>query len=229
MKTYCLVIDDDNQEKYFKSEVQDVLCKDHIDLVPMFVNPKDRKYMTANHLGFDKNLIVQDCMNIIRDTNTSIVISDYNIATENDKFNGLDILNSINEKRPDLYKILYSGAQIKEAIKKLGQSLIKEISPNTQIVETIKSRIYDMVNTKKYAEKVIKYFRTSPIILQQQLLYNLKVVYKDMKFQSCYSPFKGKTLQEIGEEIEKRTPLGGEFQQALIEQTIAYLIDINKD
>ena len=170
MKTYCLVIDDDNQEEYFKTEVQDVLCKDHIDLIPMFVNPKDRKYMTADHKGFDMNLIVKDCMKIIRDTNTSIVISDYNIATKNDKFNGLDILNSINEKRPDLYKILYSGAQIKEAIKNIGQSLTKDISPDTQIVETIKSRIYDMVNTKKYAEKVIKYFRTSPIILQQQLL-----------------------------------------------------------
>ena len=50
-----------------------------------------------------------------------------------------------------------------------------------------------------------------------------------MVFQSCYPPFKGWKLKAIAEEIEKRTLRGGDFQQALISQVIAYLIETNKD
>ena len=52
MKTYCLVIDDDNQKDYFEEYVHKVLLKDNIDLVPIFIDPTDRnKYMKADHSG----------------------------------------------------------------------------------------------------------------------------------------------------------------------------------
>ncbi len=240
MKTYCLVIDDDNQKEYFETSIQKVLYKDHIELVPIYIETKDRPYMKSDHSGFDKLLIEQACLKAIKEYNCSIVISDYQIATDKDNFNGLDILNTIAEKYPHLHMILYSGAQIGNAIKKVIKDLSNTIPENQekmseqQIINAINQLrktlcINDLVSEKGYAEAVIKFMRCSPLTLQQQLLHQMKVDYPDLTFQSCYPDFNGMKLIDIGEQIEKRTPQGGDFQQALIEQTISYMIDVNED
>ena len=240
MRTYCLVIDDDNQEEYFETNVYRILQKDHIELIPVFINPKARKYMKNDHSGFDLDLIEKDCIETINNYNCSVVVSDYQIATDNDGFTGLDILNTISENQHNLFSVLYSGVKIKEAIKRLSKALSDTVPDNqermseAQMLEALNqlkkiSSINDIVSGKGYAETVIRYMRCSPLALQQQFLYQLKVDYNNMTFQSCYPVFKGWKLKDIGEQIEKQTPQGGDFQQALIEQTISYLIDINKD
>lgn len=237
MKTYCLVIDDDNQKNYFDTEIKKVLMKDNIELEPIFIDPTDRKYLKKNHNGLDRALIEQDCLKELGGHYCPVIVSDYQIATKYDDFNGLDILVALSEKYPHQYKILYSGAKIKEAIKKIS----KKISENTDDIQGEKTDIYaieqlkksfsinDLISGKGYAEKVITYMRCSPSLLQQIFLSQLKDKYPNMIFQSCYPQFKGKTFVEIAEQIEKRTFQGGEFQQALIGQTIAYLAEINKD
>ena len=61
MKTYCLVIDDNNQRDYFEEYIHKVLLKDNIDLIPIFIDPTDRnKYMKADHSGFDKTAIEKE-------------------------------------------------------------------------------------------------------------------------------------------------------------------------
>lgn len=50
-----------------------------------------------------------------------------------------------------------------------------------------------------------------------------------LEFKSCYKPFVGKKLEDIANEIEKQTPQGREFQEELLEQAIAYLIEINSE
>ena len=238
MKTYCLVIDDDNQEDYFDQKIKKVLQKNHIELIPIYIKTKDRDYIKNDHSGLDKSKIEDDCLQAIKKHNCSIVVSDYQIATANDDFNGLDILNSISEKYPLLYKILYSGGDIDKAIKKIQNSFIKT-EPNQKLSdEEIINAIYqlkkmsyinDFIRGKGYAEAVIKFIRCSPLILQQSFLSQFKEDYPDMIFQSCYPPFKGWRLKAIAEEIEKRTPRGGEFQQSLISQVIAYLIETNEE
>jgi len=240
MRTYCLVIDDDNQKNYFEKDIKEVLRKDHIDLVPIYIETKDRIYMKSDHSGFDKSLIEKDCIKAIKEHNCSIVVSDYQIATDKDGFNGLDILNSISDEYPQLYKVLYSGGDIEKAIKKIHRSLSDKIPSDkgklsdAQIIDAINqlkkmSCINEWIKGKGYAESVIKYMRCSPLILQQTFLSQFKDDYPEMVFQSCYPPFKGWKLKVIAEEIEKRTLRGGDFQQALISQVIAYLIETNKD
>ena len=231
MKTYCLVIDDDNQKDYFEEYVHKVLLKDNIDLVPIFIDPTDRnKYMKADHSGFDKTAIEKDCLQAIKEHNCSVVISDYQIVTKKDNFNGLDILNIV----------LYSGGNIQDAIRKLHKTLSDKIPGENermndeQIMDIISqiekmSSINELVKGKGYAEKVIRHMRSSPLSLQQTLLFQLKEEYPEMTFQSCYTPFRGRKLKNIAKEIEKKTLLGGDFQQALISQVIAYLIETNQD
>lgn len=240
MKTYCLVVDDDNQKEYFETSIQKVLYKDHIELVPIYIETKDRSYMKTDHSGFDKSLIEQACLKAIKEYNCSIVISDYQIATDKDDFNGLDILNTIAENYSHLHMILYSGAQIGNAIKRVMKDLSNTIPENQekmseqQIINAINqlrktSCINDLVSGKGYAESVVKFMRCSPLILQQQLMHQLKVDYPNLTFQSCYPVFKGMKLIDIGKQIEKRTPQGCDYQQALIAQVLSYLIGINQD
>lgn len=240
MKTYCLVIDDNNQEEYFDTYIHKILQKDHIELIPVFIKPKDRKYMKDDHSGFVRSLIEKDCIESIENNNCSIIVSDYQIVTDNDGFNGLDLLNSITENQPHLFTVLYSGGKIKDAIKKMSKSLSDAVPEdqkrmsNEQMLNAIGqlkkiSSINEIVSGKGYAEAVIKFMRCSPLTLQQQLLYQLKEDYPDMTFQSCYPVFNGMKLKDIGKQIEKRTPQGGDFQQALIEQVMSYLIEINQD
>ena len=241
MKTYCLVIDDNNQKDYFEEYVHKVLLKDNIDIIPIFIDPTDRnKYMKADHSGFDKTAIEKDCLLAIKEHNCSVVVSDYQIVTKKDNFNGLDILNSITEQYPHLYIVLYSGGNIQDAIRKLHKTLSDKIPDENermneeQIMDVISqiekmSSINELVKGKGYAEKVIRYMRNSPLSLQQALLFQLKEEYPEMTFQSCYTPFRGRKLKNIAKEIEKKTSLGGDFQQSLIAQVVAYLIDINTD
>lgn len=215
MRTYCLVIDDDNQKGYFEKEIKEVLDKDRIDLVPIYIETKDRIYMKSDYSGFDKTLIEKDCIKAIKDHNCSIVVSDYKIATDNDGFNGLDILNSISNEYPQLYKVLYSGGDIEKAIKKIHGSLSEKIPTDkrklndVQITDAIKQLkkmacINELIKGKGYAETVIKYLRCSPLILQQTFLSQFKEDYPEMFFQSCYTPFKGWKLKAVAEEIEKK-------------------------
>lgn len=240
MKTYCLVIDDDNQEEYFKTELQNVLRKIHIELIPIFVKPTNHLFMKGDNSGYDKAKIEKHCIQAIKNCNCSVIVSDYQIVTKKDGFTGLDILNTISTEFPYTFKVLYSGGQIKNAINRMISSLTEQIPSNEEKMS--ESQVYDAINLLKkmgcinelirgkgYAETVIKYMRSSPLGLQQSFLSLMKDEYADMQFKSCYPTFKGKTLSEIGEHIEKRTTQGEDFQQALIEQTIAYLIDINKD
>ena len=241
MKTYCLVIDDNNQKDYFEEYIHKILLKDNIDLVPIFIDPTDRnKYMKADHSGFDKTAVEKDCLQAIKEHNCSVVVSDYQIATKKDSFNGLDILNTITEQYPHLYIVLYSGGNIQDAIRKLHKTLSDKIPDENkrmndeQIMDVISqiekmSSIIELIKGKGYAEAVVKYMRCSPSILQQSFLSQFKEEYPDMVFQSCYTPFKGWKLKAIAVEIEKRNPRGGDFQQSLLSQVIAYLIDTNTD
>lgn len=240
MRTYCLVIDDDNQKDYFEKDIKEVLLKDHIDLIPIYIETKDRIYMKSDYSGFDKSLIEKDCIKAIKEHNCSIVVSDYQIATDKDGFNGLDILNRISEEYPQLYKVLYSGGDIEKAIKMILTSLSDKVPADrgklsdAQIMDAINQLkkvkcINELIKGKGYAETVIKYMRCSPLILQQLFLSQFKEDYPEMVFQSCYPPFRGWKLSAIAEEIEKRTSRGGNFQQSLISQVIAYLIETNKE
>jgi hypothetical protein len=52
--------------------------------------------------------------------------------------------------------------------------------------------------------------------------------YPDMKFQSVYPKFSGKSLKYIADEIDRDSTHGIKYQENLIELTIAHLIDLNK-
>jgi len=234
MRTHCLIIDDDNQEEYFNTHVLRILGAEGVEIVPVFVKPTDRKYLKSDHSGLDLDAIVSDCKNLIDTLDISIIVSDYKVATRKDPFTGVDIILALIETHPKIYKILYS-ATIKDAIKQILSLLptkakMEDTDINTVIRDLAKiAKINDFVSGKGYEQKVIEYFRNPEICYKQHLINVLKECAPDVIFKSCYPPFNGKTLKEIGIEIESDTPQGREFQEELIRQTLAYMVTINHE
>ena len=210
MRTYCLVIDDDNQEEYFNTNVRCVLKEEGIDVIPIFVDPTDRKYLKPDYSGLDKDSIIKDCRTKLDTYNVSIIVSDYKIATKADTFTGVDIILDLIETHPSIYKILYS-ATIKKAIKQILLLLPSDLNTSkldvdivTEILTKI-AKINEFVSGKGYEQKVIKYLRSPEIQHRQHLINILKEIAPDLVFQSGYPPFIGKTLKEIGVEVENMT------------------------
>lgn len=234
MRTHCLIIDDDNQEEYFNTHVQRVLGAEGIEVVPVFIKPTDRKYIKPDHSGLDLDAIISDCNNVIETRNVSIIVSDYKIATRKDSFTGVNIVLALIETYPKIYKILYS-ATIKDAIKQVlsllpAKTKIDDTDVNTVIHDLAKiAKINDFVSGKGYEQKVIEHLRNPEIQYKQHLINILKECAPDVVFKSCYPPFVGKTLKEIGKEIESDTPQGREFQEELIRQTLAYVVAVNHE
>lgn len=223
METYCLIIDDDEQEGYFNTNIKNVLKKENIAIIPNFIHTKDDKYINEDGETLCYQKIVDDCISVMHDFNVSIIACDYGIGTSKDLFNGIDLLADLAEEKPKTHRILYSGT-ITKAIKD-----VKDKSENDIEKRLMKlSKIHEFNSGKGYAEKVIKFLKNPEIQFRQYYLQNMKK-YHDLSFQSCYPAFKGKNFKEIANEIENGTVQGKDFQQALISQTIAYLVEINKD
>ena len=234
MRTHCLIIDDDNQEEYFNTHVQRVLGAEGIEVVPVFVKPTDRKYLKPDHSGLDLDAIIADCNNLIETLDVSIIVSDYKIGTRKDPFTGVNVILALVETYPKIHKILYS-ATIKDAIKQIltllpAKAKIDDADINTVIRDLAKiAKINDFVSGKGYEQKVIECLRNPEIQYKQHLINVLKECAPDIVFKSCYPPFIGKTLKEIGKEIEFDTRQGREFQEELIRQTLAYMLTVNHE
>lgn len=234
MRTHCLVIDDDNQEEYFNLNVQQVLIREGIEVEPIFIKPTDRKYLKSDHSGLDLFAIITDCKNVLDSNNVSAIISDYRVATSKDQFSGVNIILALAETHPQIYKIIYS-ATIKDAVKQImGLFLSKSKTGDFDVEKAIEnltriSKINEFVSGKGYEQRLIKFLRNPEIQFKQHLINVLKEGAPDVVFKSCYPPFVGKTLIEIGKEMEIDSPQGREFQEELIRQTLAYILTVNHE
>lgn len=221
---YCLIIDDDNQEASFETNIKRVLKNERIEIESFFINPKDQKYVNTKTLTLDYDLILKDCLSILQHNHISVIACDYSIATNADSFTGVDLLADIADRYSNIYKILYSGT-IQRVVKDIRDKDDQEITDHLMKLRYIN----DFNAGKGYSQKVLKYLRNPEVKYHQKFLNILKNDYPQMTFKSCYPNFSGMTLKGVAEEIEKKTPRGEDFQEALFEQVIAYLIKINED
>ncbi len=224
MNIYCLIIDDDNQEASFETNIKRVLKNEGMEIEPFFINPKDQKYVNTEALTLNYDLILKDCLSILQNNHISVIACDYSIATKADSFTGVDLLADIATEYSNIYKILYSGT-IQRVVKDIKDKDDEKITDHLMKLR----HINDFNEGKGYSQKVIKYLRNPEVKYNQKFLDILKNDYPQMTFRSCYPNFSGMTLKGVAEEIERKTPRGKYFQDALLEQVIAYLIKINED
>jgi CheY-like chemotaxis protein len=156
--------------------------------------------------------------------NFDIIASDYDFKDSN--LDGFTLLKWIkNESDSKKYRLrrarfcLYSAEQDKVA---------KEFNTPEQVKKLIKLKIDDFIDRSRIPEEI-----TQLLIAPQKSYYFKEHIvgylekHGDKVFKSAYPKFKGKTLSEIANEIDKDLPNGIEFQKCLVELTVAHLVELN--
>jgi hypothetical protein len=227
MDKICLIIDDKDQQHAFNAQIRDVLNKKGYNVDAVFINTTNPDVLNDEQ-NIDIGKLSNYISDSIKDKHIDVVATDFDLS--DDAVNGLNIVeivrNVCNRKRTPI--VLYSG-NLEKVIKSVIGDPIKDSSALTADVKTLMLyHIHDFIDRTGYAESVNKILQEKETSTKQILLKKLRE-YPDMKFMSCYPAFTGKTLGNIADEIEKSTYHGQGFQSELIEQTVAYLIDINGD
>ena len=218
MEQVCLIVDDKDQQHTFKAQIQDILKKEGHNVEIIFIN-------TTSPELLDKDKLKACIKSKIEGKHIDVVASDFDLS--DDVVNGLDVIEIIRSIREKVPIILYSG-NLEKAIKSvMGDPASKDLPTFINDVKKLMlHHISEFIDRTGYAASVIKVLKNKDTSTKQILLKKLRE-YPDLKLSSAYPIFSGKKLSQIADEIEKSTYQGQEFQQELIEQTIAYIIEIS--
>lgn len=227
MSVKRLLYIDDNKIDSQIENLRNKLKRQGYDLNETFIHLNDAFMMKNPENGktlLDKAKIQSFITDNYLNQNFDIVASDYDFKDEN--LDGFELLKWIkNESVSKKHKIrrakfcLYSAEQDKVA---------KIFSTPEQVKKLIKLKIDDFIDRARIPDEI------SQILIAPQKSYYFKEhiinyleKFGDKTFKSTYPKFKGMTLSEIAHEIDKDLPNGIEFQNSLVELTVAHLIELN--
>lgn len=219
----CIIKD---QQRVFDSDVVVPLKKEGYYVDGILINTTDPEVLDdENNIDMDKlKAKIEDAMN---GKSVDIIATDFDLSDE--KINGIQVIEVIRKIRTGVPVLLYSG-KLEEVIQSvLGEYKTKNAEELIKgIRKLMKYNIVDYVERTDYPATIRKLLKDKRIQISALLLQKIRE-HSDMEFKSCYKPFVGKKLEDIANEIEKQTPQGREFQEELLEQAIAYLIEINSE
>ena len=225
VKKTCVIIDDEPQEENFNENICIPLYQE-FDISLKYINPKNPKFVGND--GMPDLQKVNACIQEIISTEViHVFASDYNYSI--DVFSGLDVISEFKKVNQTTPVVLYS-ANIKQAIKSIIEPVVEQQITTEEAIERIEllHKIDKYVGSKKYYEAIIRLIKRPKDILRDILLQNLKE-HNEITCIACYPKFQGRNFGEIAHEIECNSPHGIEFQNSIIEQTLAYLADIHNE
>jgi hypothetical protein len=99
-----------------------------------------------------------------------------------------------------------------------------------EILKLIKLKIDDFFKREEFSDKAAALLTKKNVTLNlSNLIMNDLEKNPNLKFQSVYPKFSGKTFGEIASEIDNGTHHGEEFQKYLIELSMAHLVNLNTE
>lgn len=232
----CVIIDDENQEEIFNKQIRDVLKIEGYRINLIFIHAANPIILNADN-DIDENLLTKYIIQEIGEGPVNVVATDFDLSDK--AVCGIDVVKIIRNLRAKVPIVLYSGKR-EAAIKSVIYN--KEEAESGNIVHTLKTEadlindinkfmslnITEFVERKLYTDK-INYILKKKDNSIEYILPNALREYAEDTFQFGYTQFQGKKLKEIASEIEKETYLGSLYQKELLDQTIAHLIEINKN
>lgn len=229
-EVFIIVIDDTNQETNIHAlELRlKKLCTPRIEQIHTGAIEL-RKNDGSDHLDVSK--LKTHLEKKLKGRQIDWIATDFNLGE--DGIDGIDVVRLMLEIRQFRHKniILYSG-NIQSAIRKvINESKIEdsEDAVISAVEKLINLPIVSFDDRHDYSDKIVELIsRANRLSLEQRLL-RLLYNHSDMVFNSCFPPFAGKTFGEIADIIENKSDArSDEWLQALADQIIAYLIQINE-
>jgi len=159
------------------------------------------------------------------------IATDFNLGEKN--IDGIDVIRLMLNIRQFKHKniILYSG-NIHSAIRKI----INEVKTNDSedaiaqaVAKFIALPIFKFDERLDFTNSLVELISKNHQPSLEERLLKLLYTHENMIFNSCYPPFAGKTFGEIAQTIEDESDARSqEWLHALIDQTFAYLLQINE-
>lgn len=223
-----LVIDDKDQETILE-ELHSKLDKD-FDLHAVGIRTSKPIYRQK-----DKNKLDIEKLKLEIETAYDsegwfeLVLTDFDLNEEGN-VDGLDVVEYIKSVRPSAPVMMYSGnfsKAIKKVINKEGTLTDDEVVK--AVTKLVDYNIIKFIERTEYKKEAVDYLKGDKEISLRGEFLSLLKEHKDLIFNSCYPDFKGKSFGEIAKIIESHSDARSEeWLSALIKQTIAYLVQINK-
>lgn len=222
-----LVIDDKSQSAVIKG-IKSKCSKDFdLDFIAIRTSAAELKKDDSEDLDVEK--LKTEIDSKIKGKHIDIALSDFDL--ECPYFTGLDAVYMLHEIRKNVSFFIYSGNWNKVVKSVVGQEYqkasIEELVGG--INKLIKSQIIDCIDRADYQDTLIDYLRKDEVESVEHRLATLLRANGEMKFESCFPEFKGMTFKEIADMIDGHSDArSDEWIEAVLAQTIAYLVKVNQ-
>lgn len=225
-----IVIDDTNQETNIRAlEVRLKKCcvprieQIHTGAVEL------RKNDGSDHLDITKLKVLLE--ERLKGRRIDWIATDFNLGE--DEVDGIDVVRIMLGIRKFKHKniILYSG-NIQRAIRKVINESKDADSEDAVVIaveQFIKLPILSFNDREDYKDTLVELISKNNRLSLEDRLLKLLYTHENMVFSSCFPPFAGKTFGEIANIIETGSDARSEeWLQALIDQVMAYLLQVNE-
>jgi len=222
------VIDDKPQSAVING-IKSKLSKDFdLDFIPIRTAAADYKKDDSEDLDVDK--LRTDIESKIKGKHLDIALSDFDL--ECPYFTGLDAVHMVHEIRKNVSFFIYSGNWNMVIESVVGQEYqkasIEELVGGVN--KLIKAQVIDCIERADYQEILIDYLKKDKGNSLEHRLATLLRANGEMKFESCFPEFKGMTFNEIADMIDNHSDArSDEWIEAVLVQTIAYLVKVNNE
>ena len=228
MEKRTLLIVDDRDQSQEAEEIRMTL-KGNVDLEVIQIKTSEPEFLDDdNNIDLSKlKAIIEDR---IKGHHLDLAVTDYKLS--DDKYNGLNIVDTLKSIRPKLKIILYSGT-LSDVLKDIIGGDIKDTNIDDvvkAVSELWKYGLIDFISRSDYTNNVITYFKKNDSATLDDYFMRMLEKHSDMKVNDIYPPYKDKTLGEIKKLLESGPdPRATECMKEFVEQTIAYLVKVNEE
>ena len=227
-KRKCILLFDDKDQTGVINDIK-LSTKQEFDLDFIFIRTSIADLKKDDSEDVDVDKLKAKIASEIQGKHIDIALTDFDLNC--DYLNGLDVVHLVHERREKTNFFIYSGNWNKVIHNVIGEDY-KQSSPE-KLVEGINKliheRIIDCIDRIEYKEDLLKYLgRDSKDSLEHRLSILLRAN-GNMKFESCFPEFRGKTFAEIAGIIDDNSDArSDEWIEAILTQTIAYLAIVNQ-
>lgn len=225
----CILVIDDKSQTAVINGIKSKLSKEFdLDFIPIRTAAAEYKKDDSEDLDVDK--LKTDIESKIKGKHLDIALSDFDL--ECPYFTGLDAVYLVHEFRKNVSFFVYSGNWNKVIKSVVGQEYqkasIEELVGGVN--KLIKAQIIDCIERTDYQEILIDYLKKDKGNSTEHRLATLLRANGEMEFESCFPEFKGLTFNEIADMIDGHSDArSDEWIEAVLAQTIAYLVKVNNE
>ena len=221
-----LVIDDKDQEDVIGNIKLKLQKEFDLDFITIQTAAADLKENNSEELDVKK--LKDEIIYKIKGKHIDIALTDFDLGCS---LTGLDVVHMVHDIRPKVKFFVYSGNWNKVIKSVVGQehskATVEELVEG--INKLIKAKIIDCVDRTDYQGTLIDYIEKNKGDSIEHRLSSLLRANGDMVFESCFPEFKGMTFSEIADKIDSHSDArSDEWIEAILAQTIAYLVKINQ-